>query len=210
MDIEKIIQSLASKKPVFDLERDFQKSLKQIIKQELPNSQVDTEYNIQTELGSVRVDIRVLDQEKEYFIELKYKPTNLEVRIGDNDLELKHHGAQDLSCYDFLYDVSKLEHIIESRLDSTGYAIFITNDERYWLGTENKDADYYPFRLTDHREITGHMMWQNNIERKGNDRQLPINLSKSYTIRWNKYSDLTSLDPIPTNHAKLKILLITV
>ncbi len=210
MDYEGLIKALSAKRPVFDLEGDLQRAMVKTLKEEFPDSEVATEYPITHEGQLSKIDIRVVTKNAEHLIELKYKPTYLTVEVNGQDFETKHQGAQDLYCYDYLHDVMKLETLTKTRPDSTGCAIFLTNDERYWLGPEDEDADYYPFRLTDKREVSGLLVWQGNVERKGPSRQGPIELSRKYRVDWKIYSDLKAQGAIPHVHALFKYLYVEV
>ena len=56
-------------------------------------------------------------------IELKYFTRALTVPAGDERFELLHHGAQDISRYDFVRDVERVESVVNTRPGVTGYAL---------------------------------------------------------------------------------------
>lgn len=84
-------------------------------------------------------DILLLDNEGNYVpIELKYKTKGYE----DENLNLAQHGANDLGRFDYLWDLKRIQYLKnkpekyerDKKLLKfvNGFAIMLTNDEKYW------------------------------------------------------------------------------
>lgn len=112
-------------------------------------------------------DIVILNAaEKEYLaIELKYKTAGLTVTKDYGDIRLKQQNANDLGCYDYLWDVQRIQDLIlgenkEGNLKQCrcvgGYAIFLTNEWKYWAYKREKCMNknkYYDFCIGDGSSI---------------------------------------------------------
>lgn len=108
-------------------------------------------------------DIVIFDAtEKEYLaIELKYKTAGLTVTKDYGEIHLKQQSANDYGCYDYLWDVQRIQDLIlgenkDGNLEKCscvgGYAIFLTNERLYWEYKReermNKNG-YYDFCIGD-------------------------------------------------------------
>jgi hypothetical protein len=193
--VSKIIDHLREKRPVFDDEKDFQYSLAHAITAEWPDCVLYLEGRPLREQKDLNYDICVSHEDREFFFELKFKPTNLTASVGSRVFRLKRQSAQDVYCYDFLYDVWKIEQVVLG-MRATGYAIFLTNDSLYWRGPRNEPA-YFPFRLKDGRRIakSENLSWLKGKEKKGSGRQQDITLQRSYNLKWHEYSMLDNAEP---------------
>ena len=125
-------------------------------------------------------------------VELKYRTDRW---VGDFDGEhfaLLGHSARDVSGYDILKDVSRIERMVKDEYVTSGVAIALSNDPGYWQPptfgrTTNADA----FRIHEGLSVTGIREW-------GPDtgagtmagREATIVLTGEYPLRWQDYSDL--------------------
>ena len=134
-------------------------------------------------------DIVILDTaKKEYLaIELKYKTAKLEmVTKGYGDISLKEQGANDYGCYDYLWDVQRIGDLIsgenkEGNLKECrcvgGYAIFLTNEKKYWTYTREGRVDkngYYDFCIGDGSD-----------DDRDNDRSDDRSIKKNRPLEWH-------------------------
>ncbi|GAI41752.1 unnamed protein product [marine sediment metagenome] len=93
-------------------------------------------------------DIFAFKDSKIVRIEVKYKTKNLDTKMADEKFSLKNQGAQDQGRHDFIKDISRLEKALGIYHDSTGFAIFLTNDESYWKKpTRDVDTADKDFRI---------------------------------------------------------------
>jgi len=187
IDIEKLLQQLAEKRPVFHSEADFQHELAWLLHSEFPKANIRLEKPFLKENGkSEYVDIFADLNDKKYFIELKYKTKKLKSKeeINGEKFYLKDQGAQDCGRYDFWKDVSKIESRVAENNNGLGYAIFLTNDYSY-LNSPREKSYSYNFRTTDKRDDC-----HGNLGRLGGynqGREEGIILKNSYKLEWQYY-----------------------
>lgn len=193
MDIETILKSLSVKRPIFHREADFQSALDREIRTNNPQIAVEREVRMNSE-SQARVDILTRHNGQTTFFELKYKTLAFNLEHDGEFYNLKNQGAQDQGAYDFLRDIARIESLVEAPPNSSGYAIILTNDPRYWtpgLKANPIDAD---FRLLDGRILSGTLAWAKHAgfgSIKG--RESAITLRRDYSIRWLQFSELNSL-----------------
>ena len=66
-------------------------------------------------------------------IELKYFKRALDITVGGERFEAaQKQEAQDISRYDFVKDVERVETVVRTQPSVTGYAVALTNDSSYW------------------------------------------------------------------------------
>lgn len=194
LGIHKLMTGLARTRPVFYSEADFQFALAWHIQEQMPNCSVRLEYR-PCEDQATYLDIWIPTLGTA--IELKYKTRQLSVSLPpDAELfSLRDHSAMDLARYDFLADVQRLERVVRERGPvRQGFAVFLTNDRRYWSIPEGETAaDDAAFRLHESRQLSGTLMWAHRQRLTAKrDRQQPVVLSGSYEMCWHTYSDVTA------------------
>lgn len=67
-------------------------------------------------------------------IELKYKTSAINVKVGDESFELKEHGAANLGRFDAIDDARRVKSLVDSPETKIrqGFTVFLTNDPDYW------------------------------------------------------------------------------
>lgn len=141
-------------------------------------------------------------------IELKYKtalPSHVKLfkyTVNEKDYVVFAQGAYDNGCYDYWWDVKRLETLLNKEIKYNfsdkevvrGFAIIMSNDENYWI--EHKDGYFKNFMLTDTGEnfISGTRLWRlkgkdvSQILGQKDKRYLKsIPLSCKYQIKWLPY-----------------------
>ena len=83
INISQVITSLASQRPVFHSEADFQHAFAWEIHRQLPAASIRLELPLQPQGKSIHLDIWATQKELALAVELKYKTRALSVRIGD-------------------------------------------------------------------------------------------------------------------------------
>lgn len=138
-------------------------------------------------------------------IELKYATRELECRVPASDLRppceaysLRNQAAQDITRYDFVKDVARLERVMDGCPEARrGIAVLLTNNPLYWECSKKKtgkpiDEDYHLRDGRRLRERPDGMDWAEDAKegtKKGRD--VPIVLNGSYpALAWKCYSDL--------------------
>ncbi|MBY8997410.1 MAG: hypothetical protein KGD60_06745 [Candidatus Thorarchaeota archaeon] len=192
--VEKILETIATKYEPFSQEVDFQYRFADEILEQYPGSHVFLECLPYPSASSVRVDICVIYGDKRYLFELKYKVRN---------------QAVDLSCYDYVKDIRKIEKLNGMSKDFSGFAIFLTNRSIFWRGSDNTTSNYYPFQLKDGNELKGTLDWQGNREKKGEGRQDPIQLDGRYRLKWTDYCK-APIQRCKKGNQKLRYLIVSI
>ena len=185
LDIHRLMERLAAKRPVFHSEADFQFSLAWEIRE--------------TEGLDVRLEFRPFPSERMYLdiwvprmgtaVELKYLTRELECTTNGELFSLRNQAAQDLGRYDFLKDVHRLELVAaKAPCERSGIAVLVTNDPLYWKPPYRDGTVDAAFRLHEDRLLGGEMRWSARASRGTTaGRELPIRLTGSYRPQWRDY-----------------------
>jgi len=195
LDLESVMQALASERRVFHSEADFQHALAWKIRERNPDAKIRLEVPSGRFDKRERIDIVVNVCGRKYAIELKYKKRKLKLVLGDEEFSLRADGAHDISRYDFVKDIVRLERYVASEDGTTGYAILLTNDDLYWKESV-RGVNSAAFFLHEGRtlESDGALTWH---ERTGSgtkkNREEPLSLRARYKIGWKDYSTIPEL-----------------
>lgn len=193
IELGQVLSILAKKRPVFHSEADFQHAFAWEVHQELPAASVRLELPVQAKNRFLHIDVWVADQDAILAVELKYKTRGLSVRVGGEQYRLKDQSAQDLGRYDFMKDIQRLEQVVVTRPNVTGYAILLTNDSAYWVKPANHSTVDTNFRIHDGRIIEGVLAWGANAsDGTKKNREQPIELQGRYRLQWIDYSHPSS------------------
>ena len=90
-------------------------------------------------------------------MELKYRTREFNLSREGEFFALRDQGAQDISRYDFLKDIQRLERLRTLPNARAGFAILLTNDPSYWKPPSRPTTVGAAFRLQEGRRITGEM-----------------------------------------------------
>ncbi len=190
MNIQKIIKKLSETRPVFCSEADFQLALawqiKEIYKEEV---EVRLEYCF-PERPDWHIDIVVIQGNKRYPIELKYKTKKAEIEYKKEKFILKNQAAQNLGKYDFWNDVYRIETLKnDERLNiEKGYVIMITNDLSY-LDKSGKNAMSYNFGIYKDRVVNKEtLIWQGEPSKAITNNRKILDIKGDYKCHWVRYS----------------------
>ncbi len=153
-NLNTIMQELAKNGRIFQNEAQFQFELAWAIKGKYKNLNVYLEPLSFTRFENVDgrrkvySDIIIADNSNKFItIELKYKTR----KSNYGNVELLTHGATDLGRFDFLYDIYRIEELKKRDMQKAkfnsefcefcgGFAILLTNEEKYWkISKENND-----------------------------------------------------------------------
>ena len=190
MDVELALKALAIRRPIFHSEADFQHELAQELAKQAPG--IDVRLEIPASYGEQArafIDLLTHQNGKTTFFELKYKTLAIETQYENEPYSLKNQGAQDQGSYDFIKDIARIEHFVESRPNSEGYAIMLSNDQRYWKPRRKQNSIDAEFQLIDDRVLSGTFAWGQFAgvgSTKG--RMSSIELRRKYPIQWKPFS----------------------
>lgn len=191
IDVQELLFRLATERPIFHSEADFQHALAWAIHRQYPEAQVRLELPVASVSGAMHVDLWIGWPGKHVAVELKYKTRAMAVEYAGELFSLKGHSAQDLGRYDFLKDIVRLELLTASRPSLTGYAILLTNDSSYWSSPTSGRTVDAQFRLHQGRQCTGTLSWGTGASPGTiRNRETPLCLDGAYHLAWQDYSRL--------------------
>jgi len=218
-ELTRIVKNFGAEKRIFNSEAQFQFELAWKIREEFECEVKLEELSRLSNSNSKKADKKeytdiILEDKNKSFcvaIELKYKTVELE--IPTNNIHLKTHGAADLGCYDFMWDVNRIQTLVYSEGKvvlkypcSKGYAVIITNEPNYWkvcnakTNTINRDfllgpkdeSDEGCLKRGEHKwyKTDGNPGIPKTISKNSPSRQKSIDLKTDYNFKWEDYVDL--------------------
>lgn len=189
--IRRVMTALAASRPVFHSEADFQFALARQIEMLMPDCGLRLERPFSLDGPNRYLDLWL--RTPGIAIELKYRTRRLSFPHKGESFALKGHSARDHGRYDFIADIRRIEHIAAERRMangdqfSQGYAVLLTNDQRYWKPGRKGTFDE-AFRIHKGRTLTGTMAWAEEAsEGTTKKREQPLSLSGSYELHWEDY-----------------------
>lgn len=184
---------LSQQRPIFHSEADFQHALAWLIHLHQPDARIRLEYRPLPH-EPLYLDLWVQDDQHALAIELKYPTRRLSVEHAGEQFSLRNQAAQDLTRYDFVKDIRRLERIVLARPGVTGYAILLTNDSSYWTLSRRPGTVDAAFRLHDGAQLMGSLGWAAHAG-VGTmvKREAPLELIGSYSASWRDYSAVNTL-----------------
>lgn len=184
MNLRNILQKLSEKRPIFHSEADFQFALAWQIKELYPNVMIRLEVPYTNDGTNKSLDLLLIEDNKKYPIELKYKAKKATILYNNEQYNLKEHSAQDHGRYDYLKDVKRIEDLKINGDFAKGYAIILTNEPKYWT-KGSKVTVCEEFRIHEGTLIAGSLSWKEHAGKntiKG--REEALNLKGTYKIAW--------------------------
>ncbi|WP_433213285.1 DUF7669 domain-containing protein [Dactylosporangium sp. CS-047395] len=179
------MSELARRRPLFHSERDFQHALARLIQQRHPDAELRLEPRPSR---GVHLDLLVRLSERRIAIELKYLVAAFAGEVGGELFELPNQGAQDISRYDVVKDVVRLERLIADGYADEGIALTLTNDPAYWRpGIKASPVDV-AFRIHEDRVLNGLLAWSSAAGvGTTSKRDAPLMLTGRYRCHWRHY-----------------------
>ena len=187
LELEAVMSRLATARPVFHSEADFQFAFAETVWRMDPSVDVRLEVPARNpETGRSEYIDMVCIGDSMTRIEFKYATRKWEGTDGvtDEPFRLRDHAAMDLARHGFIHDVHRLERLT-TEPGSNGLAIMLTNCPSLWqpVSVRSRDAE---FRIHEGRTISGVLAW-------GTPESLyPRNdriIRGTYTACWRDYSD---------------------
>ena len=189
--IRAILASLASRRPVFHSEADFQHALAWELQLADPNAHIRLEKQVAAQGSRVHLDLLVQSSTNELAIELKYKTRAARLVYASEEYSLRNQSAQDIGRHDFIKDIQRLEKYVHTHQGSEGYAILLTNDRTYWTESKKTDSVDSEFRVHEGRLLEGGVAWGVKASAgTKHKREEPIALHGKYHLKWFEYSSL--------------------
>lgn len=189
LDLLAVLDRLATRRPIFHSEADFQHALAWQVQVEHPDAQVRLE--VRPTRGQ-HLDLLAYLGDERVAVELKYLPARFAGNVGGERFDLPNRAAHDISRHDVVKDVVRVEQAIASGIATSGWVITLTNDRAYRRpGTKAEPIDA-AFRLHDGRILEGTLGW-GTLAGTGttSKRDRPLALMGRHECRWRDYSQVT-------------------
>ncbi len=204
--IVEALSTVATHRPLFHSEADFQHALAWELHQRLPDARIRLELPVAHNNKLLHVDIWLVHQNNIVAIELKYKTRKLSIDVGGEQFTLLDQSAQDIGRYDFIKDTQRLEYLTHGRVGAIGYAILLTNDSSYWSTPRDYRSVDAAFRLHENRTLEGRLAWGAKAGAgTTRGREEAFELQGSYPLHWNDYSH-----PSAANYGRFRYLIVKV
>jgi hypothetical protein len=191
VDLREAIEHLASSRRVFHSEADFQHALAWQI--HAMDDQIAVRLETHPE-PTVRLDMLLSrsDRGRHSAIELKYPTALWSGEIDGEQFALKNHGAQDITSYDIVKDVHRVERFVAGKDGWDGAVIVLTNDSSYWRApTHERITNAAAFRTHDGLSLAGTRTWGPSTgPGTMKNREAALELSGAYDLQWQDYSQV--------------------
>ena len=207
IDVVEVMNALATLRPIFHSEADFQHAFAWQMRQRTPEPAIRLERPVPGGKKIWHLDLLVGDHDDQLAIELKFKTRAFEAIMGGETFKLLGHGAQDIGRYDFIKDVVRLEYVTQNRPKCAGVAVLLTNDSSYWKPRSRHGTVDEAFRLDEGRRTLGGTMKWNAHTGAGTmkNRESALHLTNAYNLKWREFSQFEKME-----HGKFRYLLIQV
>ena len=186
---------LSATRPVFQSEADFQLALAWEIQRAYPDAVIRPEYRPAFLDRRGHLDLWVRTSAWTAAIEVKYFTAPLSCKVIGEPYDLIHQGAQDISRYDFVRDVERVERVARDHSGVTGFALALTNDSAYWrVPATSRETIDAAFRLHEGRVLEGRLAWADTAGAgTTRGRTSPHTLQGRYPLSWRPYGDASAV-----------------
>jgi hypothetical protein len=186
IDLTAALGALAGERPVFHSERDLQHALAWQLQVSYPDAQVRLETRPRR---GIHLDMLITAAGKRTAIELKYLVAGLHAVVGEEEFDLPHQSANDISRHDVIKDITRVETLLAAEYADIGHVLVLSNDRSYWQPGLRADTIDAAFRIHEDRVLAGNLAWAVRAETgTTTGRDAPLILAGTYTCRWHDYS----------------------
>lgn len=187
-DLDAALLALAEQRPVFHSEADFQHHLAWHLHVMEPSLRVRLEVRPDPAVREA-VDLLVSRPGGAgTAIELKYLKAAWQGVVGDEPFTLLNQGAHDISRYDVVKDIARVERFVSLRPGWNGFAITLTNDAMYWREPAFPRATVdRQFRIHEGVVLAGERSWEGAGPGTMRGRAEAIQLAGTYPLSWSDY-----------------------
>jgi len=202
IEVGTAITDLINQRKVFHSEADFQFALAWQIQQLHQDADVRLEVPVtRASGGRTELDIQVQrgDPIEVTAIELKYRTALWAGTSEGEDFNLRYHSATDLGFLYFARDIQRVEELIGQGSADHGYAIFLTNEQRYTRHLARK-CNFTDFQLENGGLLGPILNWAGDPNHKNS-----LNLKSSYAIKWVPFSTITAANGTATQFSVLMV-----
>jgi hypothetical protein len=186
--IEASLGRLATRRPVFHSEADFQHALAWQLQLDHPDARIRLETR-PLPGHAVFLDLAVSVDGVRTAIELKYLVKALVTEVDGEHFELRAQSAHDVRRYDVVKDLRRLEEVVSAGAADVGVMAAITNDPAYWVPGRAGTIDA-AFRLHEGAVLAGSVGWAEHAGPGTTAKRTEmLSLVGSYAIEWTAFSD---------------------
>jgi hypothetical protein len=188
IDLLEALQGLATRRPIFHSEADFQFELAWHLRTEHSDLDLRLEFPLERPSNEA-IDILVRQRDQWYAIELKYLCKRIVTDVAGEVFALKSQGAHDIRRYDVVKDISRMERFVAANDNATAAVVVLTNDPSYWTGPRSDSTCDADFALREGRLLHGLLAWSARTgdgTKRGRER--PINIAGHHEVQWTDYS----------------------
>lgn len=205
--MSQLLDELATHRPIFHSEADFQHALAWQIQTAHPTARLRLE--TRPERG-IHLDVHVTVNGHRDALELKYLADRIDTIVDGERFDVPRRGAHDIGRYDVARDLWRVETMVRDGFADTGWVIVLSTDRGYWTPGTKADPIDAAFRIHDGRTLTGELAWD---VRAGagttRGRTAPVPLAGSYECRWQPYATVPQGDGKPIEVRRLALPVIT-
>lgn len=188
VEIDRVMCEMASRRPVFCSEADFQHELAMELRARDPHQQIRLEYPLGNDLRGA-IDLLLLGKRR-FALELKYLCKGFVADVNGERFTLRQQSAHDIRRHDVCKDVARMEAFV----DRTGHdaaVLVLSNDPAYWQPRRRGGTVDAAFDIAEARELAGTLQWGDKAGAgtiRGRD--VPLQLTGRYPLAWRDYSNL--------------------
>ena len=191
LNLPALLRTLAVKRPIFSSEADFSWRLVGRYNSHTLGPMYGWSTALRISTARAYLDLWAADADWTAAIELKYFTRALDLIVGGERFELLNQGAQDISRYDFVRDLERVESVSKSQPGVQGYALALSEtNSSYWrVPTYSCATIDAAFRLHEGSTLTGRLAWAASAgagTTRGRDKEHV--LQGTYTLHWTDYT----------------------
>jgi hypothetical protein len=191
IQLDVVLARLASLRPVFHSEADFQQAFAWEVRMQDPTVRVRLETR---PAPGMRLDLLLTseDGQERSAVELKYLTRLWTGEFTGERFELKDQGAQDIRAHDVVKDIVRVEKFVAAMPGSNGAVVCVGNDPSYWNApTHGRPTNADAFRIHQGTVLHGTRAW-GPLTGGGTSRgrEEPLALAGTYRMAWSDYSTL--------------------
>lgn len=195
LNLPSIVRALSRRRPVFHSEADLQQELAWQVHMTHPEMQVRLEVRVPEPSRPghrERVDLLLRGAQGSVVVEVKYLTDALNVVHDGEVFDLPRQGAQDVSAYDVVKDIFRVEHFVRTEFAVAGVVLVISNDASYWTDPgHGRVTGAAAFRLYEGTTLAGERAWGDAAgPGTRRSREASLALSGNHLLRWADYSTL--------------------
>lgn len=187
-ELIEIMNFLSVKRPIFHSEGDFQYSFAREIEIKYKDIKIRCDWRRIIGSKEIWIDLTLFDNNgNETFIEIKYISKQYKGVVNGELFECKSQGGHTEGRYNFLKDIKRIEE-----LNAKGFAVFLTNDDKYWDYLKYAGVIDKEFLLKEGYTFKKDVSYNWKSECKTYKKKDPIKFKNDYKINWLSFGELNS------------------